>query len=78
MPLPATFVAALQAMDPPDVFERLLNGPRELRSTLDIVNEIRPADLFCYLGARFGPPNGVQNFLRSNDSDNLIHWDHAP
>lgn len=31
--------------------------------------------MFCYLGARFGPPNGIQNALRSNDSDNLIHWD---
>jgi len=39
-----------------------------------IHNEIRPADLFCYLFARFGPPNGMQNFFRSNDSDNLIHW----
>jgi len=27
------------------------------------------------LRARFGIPNGFQNFLRKNDSDNLIHWD---
>ena len=38
-------------------------------------NEVRPIDLYCYLAARFGTPNGIQNFLRSDDSDNLIHWE---
>ena len=38
-------------------------------------DEVRPVDLYCYLWARFGPPNGFQNFLRKDDSDNLIHWD---
>jgi len=27
------------------------------------------------LQARFGEPNGFQNFLRRDDSDNWIHWD---
>jgi len=40
-------------------------------------NELKPVDLFCYLGARFGPPNGIQNFLRNDSSDNLIHWEWA-
>lgn len=40
-----------------------------------IGNELKPSDLYCYLYARFGPPNGLQNFLRSDDSDNLIHWE---
>lgn len=32
--------------------------------------------MYCYLKARFGIPNGFQNFLRNkNDSDNWIHWD---
>ncbi len=31
--------------------------------------------MFCYLKARFGEPNGFQNFLRKDDSDNWIHWD---
>jgi hypothetical protein len=75
MPLSTNFVAALHPMHPKEVFEVFLNGPKDIRSTLDIVNEVRPADLFCYLAARFGRPNGVQNALRSNDSDNLIHWD---
>jgi hypothetical protein len=38
-------------------------------------NELKPSDLYCYLYARFGPPNGLQNLFRSDDSDNLIHWD---
>ena len=75
MSLPANFVAGLQPMHPKEVFEVFLNGPKDVRSTLDIVNETRPVDLFCYLGARFGRPNGVQNALRSDDSDNLIHWE---
>ena len=31
-------------------------------------------DLYCYLSARFGPPNGIQNWLRKDHSDNLVHW----
>lgn len=42
-----------------------------------IENEIKPSDLYCYLYAKFGVPNGIQNFLRDDDSDNLIHWDWA-
>jgi len=44
-------------------------------TTWHLGNEIRPADLYCYLYARFGPPNGIQNLLRGDHSDNLIHWD---
>jgi hypothetical protein len=33
-------------------------------------------DVFCYLKARFGEPNGFQNFLRRDDSDNIIHWEY--
>lgn len=40
-----------------------------------LVNEIKPIDLYCYLYAKFGSPNGLQNFLRNNSSDNLIHWE---
>jgi len=40
-----------------------------------IENELKPSDLFCYLYAKFGKPNGIQNILRQDDSDNLIHWD---
>lgn len=38
-------------------------------------NEILPSDLYCYLYAKFGSPNGIQSIIRADDSDNLIHWD---
>jgi len=40
-----------------------------------IRDEVSAADLYVYLYAKFGPPNGIQNLLRNDDSDNLIHWD---
>jgi hypothetical protein len=36
---------------------------------------LSPVDLYCYLKARFGNPNGLQTFLRKDDSENWIHWD---
>ena len=76
MPLPSDFLNSWEYLPPPEVFEMIQQAPKPLDSAHWIIhNEIRPADLFCYLGARFGPPNGVQNFLRDDDSDNLIHWD---
>ncbi|MAI66177.1 MAG: hypothetical protein CL600_15165 [Alteromonas sp.] len=41
----------------------------------EITNEIKPVDLYCYLYAKYGEPNGLQNFFRHDDSDNLIHWE---
>jgi hypothetical protein len=46
-------------------------------SQLVIRTRISQVDMYAYLRARFGVPNGFQNFLRSNDSDNLVHWDFA-
>lgn len=76
MPLPSDFVASLTCPHPKVVFERLLNGPKGGgKAVWAWKTEISPADLYCYLGARFGRPNGPQNFFRADDSDNLIHWD---
>lgn len=41
----------------------------------ELTDELKPIDAYCYLFAKYGPPNGIQNFLRSDDSDNLIHWE---
>lgn len=41
----------------------------------EVRNQIKPVDLYCYLYARYGAPNGLQTMLRRDDSDNLIHWD---
>ena len=42
---------------------------------ISIVNELKPSDLYLYFYAKFGPPNGFQNLMRNDDSDNLVHWD---
>lgn len=41
----------------------------------EFTNELKPVDLYCYLYAKFGEPNGLQNLFRADDSDNLIHWE---
>ena len=33
-----------------------------------LVDQLMPADLYSYLYAKFGPPNGLQNVLRRDDS----------
>jgi hypothetical protein len=43
--------------------------------TLVVRTYLKPVDVYSYLVARFGQPNGVQNLLRSDSSDNWIHWD---
>lgn len=76
MPLPSDFVAALACPHPKVIFEELRKEDRPKGSRiLVMLNEITPSDLYCYLGARFGRPNGIQNFLRKDDSDNLVHWE---
>jgi len=42
---------------------------------LVVRTRLRPADIYAYLRARFGTPNGFQNLFRRDDSDNWIHWD---
>ncbi|MFA6053328.1 MAG: hypothetical protein WC762_12120 [Methylobacter sp.] len=77
MSLPTNFLASLTCPHSKDVFERLLNDSREKGKAVTWAwrNELSPADLYSYLMARFGKPNGPQNFFRNDDSDNLIHWD---
>lgn len=77
MPLPADLLPTLVAPHPKDLAARMTAEPKGSKpaAVWAWVTEISPADLYCYLGARFGAPNGLQNFLRSDDSDNLIHWE---
>lgn len=42
---------------------------------LIVRSKLVPVDVYAYLRARFGVPNGFQNFLRRDDSDNWIHWE---
>ena len=77
MPLPPDFVASLECPSTEEILQRT----KEPRSTahpgayLELRNELKPVDLYCYFWARFGMPNGIQNFLRNDHSDNLVHWD---
>ncbi|SFW78637.1 hypothetical protein [Pseudomonas sp. NFACC04-2] len=41
----------------------------------EFTNEMKPVDLYCYLHAKYGHPNGLMTLLKKNTSDNLIHWD---
>lgn len=45
-------------------------------SVLVLRSHIRPLDLYTYLRARFGPPNGLVQKLFSANSANLLHWDY--
>jgi hypothetical protein len=76
MSIPNNFIASLKPINSVDILKELQREDRPKNaSRLCIRNEISPSDLYCYLGARFGAPNGLQNFLRNDDSDNLIHWE---
>lgn len=61
---PRNLIALLGADDRPD-FDTIWQ----------LQNQIKPVDLYCYLYARFGKPNGIQNLLRADHSENLIHWE---
>lgn len=76
MPLPTNFIETLIYLHPTKIMEWLKQRSKSSKSTLwQLRNELAPSDLYCYFTARFGRPNGLQNFLRTNDSDNLIHWE---
>jgi hypothetical protein len=76
MPIPQDFVRSLKFIHPQDIARVFAEKSMPRKGILfELVNEVRPVDLYCYLGGRFGQPNGIQNFLRSDDSDNLIHWE---
>jgi hypothetical protein len=76
MALPADFITSLQFIHPGDLARLLIErAPPGRGISFELRNEIRPVDLYCYLGGRFGEPNGIQNFLRGNHSANLIHWE---
>lgn len=41
----------------------------------ELTNEVKAVDLYCYFHAKYGKPNGLLNFVKSDSSDNLIHWE---
>jgi len=74
--LPGDYVASFEFVHPKDIVAALTEKHTRLPSTMwALGNELKPSDLYCYLGARFGPPNGLQNLFRNDSSDNLVHWE---
>lgn len=73
------FFLELQKINPLDIVEllnkRKLNSSSKKGEIWEITNETKPIDLFCYLSAKYGDPNGILTLLKNDDSDNLIHWD---
>jgi len=49
-------------------------SPQPKVGTWIIHKDISPLDLYVYLRARFGAPNGFAMTLKHPSSDNLIHW----
>ena len=77
MPLPQDFLDSLECPSTEEILACIKNRSEvdTPRAFLELRNELKPVDLFCYFWARFGPPNGIQNLLRKDHSDNLVHWD---
>jgi hypothetical protein len=61
----------------PSCLAKIITGDKLPKKAIiwEFTNEIKPIDLYCYLQAKYGNPNGLQNFLRNDSSDNLIHWE---
>ena len=76
MSLPTDFVAKLNCPPFTEILAEVQHKGRATKPTfLALRNEIAPSDLYCYLRTRFGLPNGMQNLLRNDSSDNLTHWE---
>ncbi|MGB3518859.1 MAG: hypothetical protein WBA43_20565 [Elainellaceae cyanobacterium] len=44
----------------------------------EVTSGIKPIDLYVYLKARFGEPNGIMMLTKDHeDSDNMIHWHYS-
>jgi len=56
--------------------KKLGSEKRSKTSALMVRRQLSPVDVYCYLKARFGEPNGFQNWLRQDSSDNWVHWDY--
>jgi hypothetical protein len=61
----------------PSCIVKIIQGekPAKAGEMWEFTNEIKPLDLYCYLHAKYGKPNGLQNFFRNDSADNLIHWE---
>lgn len=52
----------------------LHNQKRKTGSRWCVDSSISPKDLYTYLKARFGPPNGLTTLFRKHSTDNFVQW----
>jgi hypothetical protein len=74
---PSLFVQSLVAPSTGDLADEVLSKHKRKRgkgSRWILDDRLSPADLYVYLKARFGPPNGVIMIVRGPHSDNFIQW----
>lgn len=64
---------------PTDCLFQIIKGDKKPQnySKIEFTNEIKPVDLYCYFFGKYGTPNGIQNILRGDHSDNMIQWEWA-
>jgi hypothetical protein len=55
----------------------MLKNAKRVSRVIRSNGRINQPDLYCFLKARFGMPNGIQSFLRANDSENFINWHYS-
>ncbi|MFW3167635.1 hypothetical protein WBQ28_24475 [Pseudomonas syringae pv. syringae] len=75
---PSDYFLKLEAIHPKLLIEIFIekSQPKGFRAWF-LKNEIKPVDLYCYLYAKYGPPNGIMNLLRGDSSENMVHWEWA-
>ena len=61
----------------PTEFIELLKQEPSNKPEIYTMTEIDYVEIYSLLKLKFGNPNGIQSFLRSNDSDNLFHWNYT-
>lgn len=57
-------------------YEAKSKSEKGISSVISFRKHLSPVDVYTYLKARFGEPNGFLNFMKSSSSDNLIHWEY--
>ena len=73
--IPSLFVQSLVAPHTKDLVDEELSKKKQGKGSRWVLDaSLKPADLYIYLKARFGPPNGVIMIFRGQHSDNFIQW----
>ncbi len=64
---------------PPSCYIKILTDDKLFKKLIiwEFTKEIKPIDIYCYMYAKYGKPNGIQNDLRNDSSENFIHWEWA-